>query len=471
MLASCITANKNFSFGDDDPNNIEQQRTLQLVETIKRSNPDWNIKIWTDEECHALMRKHFPDFYDTWTQKLSPRLKMWDAVRPAILYAKGGLYLDHDIECDEGVHFSNWLRPETTLLLREPTSSNKKLGNHFMGSKPKHPLWKLYIKNIVEEIPLNLSVGIHTGPRQLYPTFQEYLMSVTEEERATIRLLALNEVDTKGECERAEEYEGYCSQPRCSHTHTISPAELAGEDDNPDKQILEFKNKLAAPNYAMVKCTCRRLTKYISNNNTTDSSNAAIFIHIPKTGGTTIEGFMGFNSSCHASATDMRHCKTYGAAWEKALKITTLRHPVERAISLYRYARSGGNGKSGDLIKYNWVQNVSFHEFVDSILSQDDVMFAPQNHFIFDSYNKTSLLVDEILCTEHLESDWKKLVNKYPFLSELGPFPRKRLRVTPLSNTTTPLLVNEVGNATVAKLREVYSEDFELWRDYCGNQS
>lgn len=125
MLASCNTANKYFSFGDDDSNNIEQVRTLQLIETIKHSNPDWNIKIWTDEECHALMRKHFLDFYDTWMQKLSPCLKMWDVVRCAILYAKGGLYLDHDIQCDEGIHFSNWLHPEMTLLLREPTSSNK----------------------------------------------------------------------------------------------------------------------------------------------------------------------------------------------------------------------------------------------------------------------------------------------------------------------------------------------------------
>jgi hypothetical protein len=43
--------------------------------------------------------------------------------------------------------------------------------------------------------------------------FQEYLMNITEDEHATIRLLALNEVNMKGECEHPEEYEGYCSQP------------------------------------------------------------------------------------------------------------------------------------------------------------------------------------------------------------------------------------------------------------------
>ena len=156
--------------------------------------------------------------------------------------------------------------------------------------------------------------------------------------------------------------------------------------------------------------------------------------------------------------------------WEGALKITTLRHPVERAISLYRYARSGGNGKSGDLEKYNWVQNVSFDEFVDNIPSRDDIMFAPQSHFIVDHYNKilSSLLVDEVLCTESLESDWKRLVTKYPFLTKFGPFPNERLRVTPTSNTTTLFMVNQVDNTTVTKLREIYFDDFVLWQDYCG---
>ena len=90
------------------------------------------------------MKEHFPSLYPSWS-KLRPRLKMWDAVRPAILFVHGGIYLDHDIECDEGVHFSNWITATTRLLLREPIEDSKKLGNHFMGSCPGHSLWMLYL--------------------------------------------------------------------------------------------------------------------------------------------------------------------------------------------------------------------------------------------------------------------------------------------------------------------------------------
>ena len=240
-----VWPNKNFSYGDDDPHGHEQQRTLALVKMIQANNPDWEIKIWTDDECYALVRTQFPDFYNEWI-RLSPRLKMWDAIRPIILYVHGGIYLDHDIDCDEGVHFSNWIGPETRLLLREPSPrAMRRVGNHFMGSAPQHSIWKIYIKNIINEIPQNFTVGRHTGPRQLFPTLQEYIVGLNEAERCRVRLLGLHELDTEGECEIAAEYEDYCSQPRCSHTHSVSPAELAGEDDNPEKQVNKFKDRQA----------------------------------------------------------------------------------------------------------------------------------------------------------------------------------------------------------------------------------
>jgi len=119
----------------------------------------------------------------------------------------------------------------------------------------------------------------------------------------------------------------------------------------------------------------------------------AVFIHIPETGGTTIENRMGFvNGSCHATATNLRNCNPL--EYNKALKFTALHHPVDRAISLYRYACSGGNGQAMDREKYNWVKAVNFSAFVNAILLQEDVMFAPQQHYIMDHYKQSSHLVD-----------------------------------------------------------------------------
>ena len=189
--------NRAWLYGKEDPDGIAQRKTQQVVQRITTNNPAWKVKIWTDEDCDDLMETHFPEVYLKWTN-LTPRLKMWDAVRPAILYVHGGIYLDHDIECDDGVDFLNWIAPPTQLLLREPTQDNMKLGNHFMGSCPRHAFWLLYMKNIFNDTPKNYSVGRHTGPRQLYPTFQEHVSSMKEDERHTTRLLGKHELDMKG---------------------------------------------------------------------------------------------------------------------------------------------------------------------------------------------------------------------------------------------------------------------------------
>jgi mannosyltransferase OCH1-like enzyme len=242
-----IWPNTNFSFGEKDPNGIEQRRTLENIQSIRESNPQWTVRVWTDDDCDALVKEHFSDFYPHWTS-LTPRLKLWDAVRPVILHVHGGIYLDHDVVCNEGVSFDDWILPETTLLLRQ--AHNRRQGNHFMGSVPHHALWKLYINNIIQQIPLNYTVGKHTGPRQLYPTFQQYHLSISKEEYSQIRLLGLHEFDSTGECEHASihGYAGYCLQPRCTHQHSISPAELDGQDDNPEKQMKEFQERLNEKN-------------------------------------------------------------------------------------------------------------------------------------------------------------------------------------------------------------------------------
>lgn len=189
--------NRIWSYGKEDPGGIAQRKTQQVVQNILRNNPAWKVKIWTDEDCDDLMKTHFPEIYLKWTN-LTPRLKMWDTVRPAILYVYGGIYLDHDIECDHGVNFTSWIAPPTQLLLREPTHEKKKLGNHFMGSCPRHSIWSLYMKNIFDDTPKNYSVGRHTGPRQFYPTFQEYIFSIKEDEIHNIRMLGKHELDMKG---------------------------------------------------------------------------------------------------------------------------------------------------------------------------------------------------------------------------------------------------------------------------------
>lgn len=153
-----IWPNKDFDFGPDDVSHAEQRRTLEIIDRIRHNNPDWTVIIWTDNECHEFMKQHFSHNYSDWIS-LKPKLKQWDAIRPCILWIHGGIYLDHDVDCNNGVKFDDWIHVDTKLLLRAPvTHSRNKIGNHFMGSTPHHPLWKLYLSNIWRETNLNYSV-------------------------------------------------------------------------------------------------------------------------------------------------------------------------------------------------------------------------------------------------------------------------------------------------------------------------
>lgn len=456
--------NKDFDFGrrDKDPHGIEQERTLALVRRIQSNNPKWTIKIWTDEDCHLFMKQYYPQHYQDWIS-LKPQLKMWDAVRPCILSIYGGIYLDHDIDCDVGVSFDDWISTNTTLLLRKPTHDKRKLGNHFMGSVPHHPLWQIYLDNIWKDTLKNYSVVRHTGPLQLYPTFQEYLAGLDKNNNSNdIRLLSLQEFENPGECERVVGNASYCTaKPHCVHMHTVSPAELNGEDDNAFLQISQYEARLQATtmNYTKVPWACQRFNDFITKSS--NDKRPVVFVHIPKTAGTSIESAMGFQHSCHASARDYMECNPQ--QFEQAFKFATLRNPVERIVSLYYYAKKGGNGGIKDAEKFAWVKKLDLTAFVKALPSRHEINFAPQSYFVLNE--RKELMVDEILCTERLSQDWKQLQAQYTNVAKFGDLPAKRLRSV-VRNVLIP-----VGSDIVRRLRYLYPRDFWLWEQHCGNSS
>jgi hypothetical protein len=448
-----IWPNKDFDFGPDDVSHAEQRRTLEIIDRIRHNNPDWTVIIWTDNECHEFMKQHFSHNYSDWIS-LKPKLKQWDAIRPCILWTHGGIYLDHDVDCNNGVKFDDWIHVDTKLLLRAPvTHSRNKIGNHFMGSTPHHPLWKLYLSNIWRETNLNYSVVRHTGPLQLYNTFQEYVANNDNKlVNNSIQLLNLHQFENIGECERITNNHTYCiQQPHCIHLHSVSPAELKGQDDNADYQLSLFRNQ-QQPNYTKIVWACQRLQQM------TDT----IFIHVPKTGGTSIEHAFGFGKSSHATARDYRECNPQ--AFDHALTFAVIRNPVERLVSLYTYAKKGGNGGKRDEIKYRNVRNLTLDEFIIELPNQTEINFAPQSYFIAD--DDGNVMVNEVLCTETLSEDWARLQVMYPNIKKLGALPRERLR-----SSSSQVTVNQVSHLAEKRIRELFEDDFGLWEKYCGNKT
>ena len=478
LVLHYLWPDKEFSFDADHQR--EQSETREMVAAVAALNPSWEVLVWTDAECDALVRRHFPEFYPVWTQ-LTPQLKKWDAVRPAILYVHGGIYLDHDISCsgNPGL-FSSWVAPSpgTRLLVRDPapqshnenwrdgaTGRKCRIGNHFMGSVPRHPVWLDYLANIRDDIGDGAkpsSVVEHTGPGQLCRTVASYFKRHPGE-WASVRLLAVNELENAGECRKYAEKHGqtagFCDSVACTHEHSASPAEINGEDDNAKKQLLaSIRHNEEGTVYTAARCgskgPCGRFEMYARHTN-----NSVVFVHVPKAGGTTVErsilGGKKTGGSCHATAAELQACDP--ARYAAALSIAVLREPVARAVSLFEYAKQGGNGKASDAEKFAWVRSIGFAAFVAGLARQTEYMYAPQSHYVNNADGQ--LGVRAVLCVERLGADWETLVR--PIAPHLAAISEVRYRGTENRTTTA-------GRFAVASLKALYPDDFALWETHCG---
>ncbi len=72
------------------------------------------------------------------------------------------------------------------------------------------------------------------------------------------------------------------------------------------------------------------------------SSPPYIFIHIPKTGGSSIAHSLNIKKSSHATALEARK-KLYWWQYRRSFKFALVRNPWDRFLSLYNYARMPEN--------------------------------------------------------------------------------------------------------------------------------
>lgn len=141
---------------------------------VRELHPDWEYRLWTDEDNDAFVTTEYPDFLPIF--RAFPRgIMRADVIRYLIMYRIGGLYLDLDYEM---------LKPfdllEHRLVL--PWNRNKAFGDAYDGigncifaSEPGHEFWKLVIDDLTEKPPLgpNVDVEASTGPAYLTRLFGE----------------------------------------------------------------------------------------------------------------------------------------------------------------------------------------------------------------------------------------------------------------------------------------------------------
>ena len=123
---------------------------LRWIDSWKKYNPDWEYKLWTDEDLRNLVKDKYSWFlpiYDTYPHNIF----RVDAARYFILHHHGGLYVDLDFEClksfdpllDNNVVFG--YRPDNQDVVRYYN-----IPNALMMSVQYHPFWEIVFEKMVQ---------------------------------------------------------------------------------------------------------------------------------------------------------------------------------------------------------------------------------------------------------------------------------------------------------------------------------
>lgn len=154
------------------------EKYQKCVNTFKRHNPNWIIKIWNNSSVENLIKDNFPkEIKDTYFS-FKKIIKKCDFARMCILYVHGGIYSDLDFYCVKNL---DYLMSNKNLYITEEISEHevyyRQLYNGFLGSVPGHPFILGWInKMVLIENKHDLRVMHSTGPIAFY----EYWSSLKE---------------------------------------------------------------------------------------------------------------------------------------------------------------------------------------------------------------------------------------------------------------------------------------------------
>ncbi|MEL6919782.1 MAG: glycosyltransferase [Pseudomonadota bacterium] len=143
-------------------------------------NPEWDYKLWLDDDLEPLVREHRPDILDLFGAAPSIVQKT-DLARYVMLWTFGGIYVDIDTDCLSS------LQPLTqcqkAVFCEEPPEHAEPAHmrgmerlwcNAVMASPAKHPFWDhlfamirhnrhAFARDVLESTgPLILSAAIET---------------------------------------------------------------------------------------------------------------------------------------------------------------------------------------------------------------------------------------------------------------------------------------------------------------------
>ena len=182
-----------------------------------------------------------------------------------------------------------------------------------------------------------------------------------------------------------------------------------------------------------------------------------IFVHIPKSAGTSIAKSIYGARNGHLTAIDIKE-KLGHDIFEKKISFGVTRNPYDRLVSAYFYAKQGGS-KDGGISNPSFYQKKEFRNF-DSfvkewLVKQDlegvDPIFRPQKDYLF---HHDQQIVNKIFKIERIEEILK-------FLQET----LKREISIPVTNKTKRSrdYLDYYTQDSMDIVNKLYSSDFRLF--------
>ncbi|QDP51099.1 MAG: putative uncharacterized glycosyltransferase [Prokaryotic dsDNA virus sp.] len=195
---------------------------------IKNLYPDFEYKLWSEEECDELIKNNLPKEYDFY-KSMRYDIQRIDYVRFVILYFLGGVYVDLDLIPIRRIN-DILDRPFFSYSLRGLIPNhNEFVQNDFMGSKKGFELWKVLIDNCQKNYKAKSDMEVYNVRKArfvLYTTGPRYMGKIMKKvmpnyQPAKDYIFTKWKNDKWKKVERNHYYfENYVS---CSWAHSVNP--------------------------------------------------------------------------------------------------------------------------------------------------------------------------------------------------------------------------------------------------------
>lgn len=135
-----------------------------------------------------------------------------------------------------------------------------------------------------------------------------------------------------------------------------------------------------------------------------------IFIHIPRTGGTSIENFFGVKMSNEEKHLTAREFKEQIPGYDRFYKFSFVRNPWERMLSYYLWRRSNKWGKEAHTRNFEeWLQYIRIHRNDSKTDHQKNFLKAIMQQYDF-LHDGNGITLDFIGRMENFEKDFERII-------------------------------------------------------------